>query len=85
MPQPERAQTWDRCFTAKKGGIPVKVRHSTTPVGEKRTDRELVRQWNSIDWDEVKSRVNRLQTRIAKATREEKLLFFAFRRPTIML
>jgi hypothetical protein len=37
------------------GGIPLKVRHSTTPVGEKRTDRELVRQWNSIDWDEVKS------------------------------
>ncbi|HOW15507.1 MAG TPA: reverse transcriptase N-terminal domain-containing protein [Methanosarcina sp.] len=24
-----------------------------------------------MDWDEVKSRVNRLQTRIAKATQEE--------------
>jgi len=50
----------------------VKVRDSTTPVGEKRTDRELAHQWNSIEWDEVKSRVNRLQTRIAKATHEDK-------------
>ncbi|MEA2046497.1 MAG: reverse transcriptase N-terminal domain-containing protein [Euryarchaeota archaeon] len=63
----------------------MRARHSTTPVGERHTDRELARQWNSIDWDEVKSRVNRLQTRIAKATREEKLSSFAFRRPTIGL
>lgn len=48
----------------------MKVRHSTTPDGEKRTDRELSRQWNSIDWDEVNSRVNRLQARIAKATQD---------------
>ncbi len=43
-----------------------------TPVGEKRTDRELAHHWNSIEWAEVKSRVNRLQTWIAKATHEEK-------------
>lgn len=48
----------------------MKVRHSTTPDGEKRTDRELSRQCNSIDWDEVNSRVNRLQARIAKATQD---------------
>ena len=50
----------------------MKVRHSTTPEGEKRTDRELARQWNSTDWDKIKSRINRLQTRIAKATCEGK-------------
>ena len=64
--------TWDRCFTAEKGGIPVKVCHSTTPQGEKHTDKELARQWNAIDWDNVSSEVNRLQTRIAKATQEGK-------------
>jgi len=50
----------------------VKVCHSTTPKGEKHTDKELARQWNSINWDKVSSDVNRLQTRIAKATQEEK-------------
>ena len=54
-----------------KGGIPVKVQHSTTPRSEKRTDRNLANQWNSIDWNVVKLRVNRLQTRIAKATHNE--------------
>ena len=49
----------------------MKVQHSTTPRSEKRTDRKLASQWNSIDWDEVKFRVNRLQTRIAKATYNE--------------
>ena len=51
-----------------KGGKPVKVQYSTTPRSEKRTDRNLANQWNSIDWNVVKLRVNRLQTRIAKAT-----------------
>ncbi len=50
----------------------MKVWHSTTPQGEKHTDKELARQWNSIDWDKVSSDVNRLQTRIAKATQEGK-------------
>jgi len=50
----------------------VNVRHSITPIGEKRTDRDLTRQWKSIDWKKVRSYVNRLQTRIAKATREGK-------------
>ena len=49
----------------------MKVRHSTTLNGEKRTDRKLASQWKSIDWDDVKFRVNRLQTRIAKATHNE--------------
>jgi RNA-directed DNA polymerase len=50
----------------------VNVRNSTTPKGEKRTDKDLRDQWNSIDWKEVRSHVNRLQTRIAKTTHEEK-------------
>jgi len=49
----------------------VKVQHSTTPCSEKRTDRNLARQWNSIDWKAIKFRVNRLQTRIAKATQNK--------------
>ena len=50
----------------------MNVRHSITPIGEKRTDRDLTRQWESIDWKKVRFYVNRLQTRIAKATREGK-------------
>ena len=49
----------------------MKVRNSTTPKGEKRTDRNLASQWNSIDWKTIEFRVNRLQTRIAKATHNE--------------
>ncbi len=47
------------------------MRYSTTSEDEKRTDRSLASQWNSIDWNEVILRVNRLQTRIAKATYNE--------------
>ena len=55
----------------------MKVRHSLTPIGEKRTDRDLANQWETIDWEKTESLVNRLQTRIAKATQEGKnnLLF----------
>ena len=59
-------------FYGMKGGIPVKVQHSTTPTSEKCTDPKLARQWNSIDWKEIEYRVNRLQTRIAKATKDKK-------------
>ena len=50
----------------------MNVRNSTTPVGEKRTDKDLTCQWKSIDWKKTRSYVNGLQTRIAKATREGK-------------
>ena len=49
----------------------MKVQHSTTPRSEKRTDRSLASHWNSIGWKAIKFRVNRLQTRIAKATHNE--------------
>lgn len=50
----------------------MNVRYSTTPIGEKRTDLDLTWQWESIDWKQVHITVNRLQTRIAKATDEKK-------------
>jgi len=50
----------------------MKVCHSTTSTDEKHTDRDLARQWNSINWKKVRSTVNRLQIRIAKATQEGK-------------
>jgi|CZCB01.1.fsa_nt_gi hypothetical protein len=68
LSQPERVLTRDGCFTAEKGGTPVKVRHSTTPYSEKHTDSELARHGNSIDQDKVSLDVNMLQIRIAKAT-----------------
>lgn len=46
----------------------MKVCHSTTPHGEKHTDRDLAHQWETIDREKAESIVNRLQTRIAKAT-----------------
>jgi len=49
----------------------MKVCHSTTQNCEKHTDRDRARQWNSIDWKKIRSTVNRLQIRIAKATQEE--------------
>ena len=47
------------------------MQHSTTPTSEKCIDKKLARQWNSIDWIAIKFRVNRLQTRIAKATQNK--------------
>jgi RNA-directed DNA polymerase len=49
----------------------VKVQHSKTLHSEKRTDRNLSNKWNSIDWKVIIYRVNRLQTRIAKATHDK--------------
>ncbi|MGP8329276.1 MAG: reverse transcriptase N-terminal domain-containing protein [Methanosarcinaceae archaeon] len=51
----------------------MNVRNSKTQTSEKRTDKDLTRQWNSTDWKKIRSNVNRLQTRIAKATREGKI------------
>jgi len=73
----------------------MNVLHSTTSDDEKRTDRDLAIQWNSIHWNDVKAHVNRLQTRLAKAVVERKwnlalesqtkLLFFSYSRPIIGL
>ena len=50
----------------------MNVRNSNTQISENRTDRDLSRQWKSIEWNKIRSNVNRLQTRLAKATHEEK-------------
>ncbi len=50
-------------------GKPMNGNNSTTGVTpEKLPDpKTLARQWTAVDWTKVKSEVNRLQTRIAKA------------------
>ena len=48
----------------------MNVLHSNTLLCEKRTNRDLARKWNLINWRKVKESVNRLQTRIAKAVLE---------------
>jgi len=48
----------------------VNVCHSTTPIRKHHTDLGPARQSSSVDWKQVRDQVNRLQTRIAKATQE---------------
>ena len=59
----------------------VKIRNSITQIRENRTHGNDKIQWDEINWTEVYKLVNRLQTRIAKATQEKniqrKLLFFS--------
>jgi len=55
-----------------KGGIPVKVHHSTTPKSEKCTDPKLARQWNSVDWKEIKYELTGYRPELQKATKEKK-------------
>lgn len=50
----------------------MNVLHSITSEDEKRTDKNLATQWNSIHWKDVRVHVNRLQARIAKAVMERK-------------
>jgi RNA-directed DNA polymerase len=54
--------------------LPVNVRHSNTPQGEKLTNVKLRNQWDSTDWTKAEEHVNRLQTRIAKAVKKKKWL-----------
>ncbi len=54
-----------------KGGKPVNVSNSITPVkGERLTDKQPKLHWIDVDWKTVEERVNRLQTRIAKAVKQ---------------
>ena len=59
----------------------MKIRNSITQIRENRTHGNDKIQWDEINWTEVYKLVNRLQTRIAKATQEKniqrKLLFFS--------
>ena len=71
LSQPERVLTYQRCFNCKKGGKTVNVRRSTTRKSEILTDNTEV-QWNDIDWKTGYKCVNRLQTRITKAVKQQK-------------
>ncbi len=51
--------------------LPVNPRISITPQGEKLENIHLEDQWNNIDWKKVEKHVNRLQTRIAKAEKDD--------------
>ena len=72
LPQPERVLTCQRCFNCKSGGKAVNVRGSTTLKGEMLTDTKAELQWNNIDWKTAHRSVNRLQTRITKAVKQQK-------------
>lgn len=52
----------------------MNVKYSTTEDknSERLTDSELSKQWELIDWKKVENEVNRLQTRIAKASINKK-------------
>ena len=51
----------------------MNVSSSITPVkGERLTDKRPKPLWNDTDWKRVEEHVNRLQTRIAKAVKQEK-------------
>ena len=56
-----------------KGGKPVNIRYSITPLkGERLTDKRPKLQWTNVNWEKVEEHVNRLQTRIAKAVKQGK-------------
>ena len=51
----------------------MKDNYSTTEKSERLSDSlQLAKQWETIDWKTVESEVNRIQIRIAKATKEQK-------------
>jgi RNA-directed DNA polymerase len=54
------------------GGKTVNISYSTTPKSERLRDTRRKLQWNNIDWSTVYKSVNRLQTRIAKAVKQQK-------------
>ncbi|WP_321417538.1 reverse transcriptase N-terminal domain-containing protein [uncultured Methanomethylovorans sp.] len=50
----------------------MNVSYSTIPSGERLTDVKYSLKWEDIDWKTVNEKVNKLQTRIAKAVRQRK-------------
>ena len=58
---------------ARNGGKPMNDNYSMTAQAERLSDsKTLEAQWKSIDWEKAETYVNRLQVRIAKATKEKK-------------
>lgn len=50
----------------------MNVNQPEIPHGTEFTDKELTKQWNSIDWNIVQETVNNLQLRIARAANDRK-------------
>jgi len=70
LPQPEKVLTYRTGSHCMKGGKPVDVSNSITPVkGERLTDIQPKFRWTDIAWKKVETHVNRLQTRITKAVK----------------
>ncbi|AKB59490.1 reverse transcriptase N-terminal domain-containing protein [Methanosarcina barkeri] len=56
-----------------KGGKLLNVSFSTISLRDKKlTNAQLYQKWKTINWHEVKTRVNKLQTRITKAVLQNK-------------
>ena len=56
-----------------KGGKLLNVNLSTiSSQGKKFTDAQLLQKWKTIDWNQVEKSVNKLQTRITKAVKQNK-------------
>ena len=73
MPRPERVLTYSVVFYGMNGGKPMNDNDSKTATAERLSDTEwLEDKWNRTDWKTVQNSVKRLQTRIAKATKENK-------------
>jgi len=70
LPQLERVLTYPMVSLGRKECKSMNFSDSTTDKTESLKDtKSLANQWETIDWIQVESEVNRLQTRIAKATK----------------
>ena len=64
---------WRAVFHCIQGGKPVNASNSITPlIGERLIDIQPKLPWIDIKWKEVEEHVNRLQTGITKAVKEQK-------------
>ena len=75
LPRPERVLTYPRYFKTRNGGKPVNDNNSTAEAKTSErlsNNKQLEFQWKSIDWKKAENEVNRLQTRIVKATQRKR-------------
>ena len=73
VPRTERLLTYPTVQYSGNEGKSMNGNNSTTAQAERFSNtKQLETQWETIDWKSVEECVNRLQFRIAKATREKK-------------
>jgi hypothetical protein len=71
--QPERVLTYLVVVFSRKDCISMNSSNSTTGKTEKLKDtKALAFQWETMNWCKIENDVNRLQSRIAKATENGK-------------